>query len=318
MSKSIKLLFSVLIAVLVVAAYLIANNTTPGPNPKLEESGGISLHALSENEAQIVNASGVRWIRIDVSPEIDMAVKNAKAYDLKVLGILDSWMFNKNSNFTLEEWSSNVTHYVSQYTDYVDAWEIWNEPANPEINNTLLNLTLPSQENMSKIVEFYSSMVKTASPIIREYDPTAKIVLFGGLNLWSGNDPHLELDMNFSSELADKNIAQYGDAISVHAYPWSKTGETTVWQRYDEALAYYSELFALEIWVTETGLSIDFEGESAQAQYMHDALPYFEGKVAKVFWYSLMDNAWEDKRFGLIDGETPRPAYYELQKLLAK
>ena len=138
MSKSIKLLFSVLIAVLVVAAYLIANNTTPGPNPKLEESGGISLHALSENEAQIVNASGVRWIRIDVSPEIDMAVKNAKAYDLKVLGILDSWMFNKNSNFTLEEWSSNVTHYVSQYTDYVDAWEIWNKPANPEINNTLL------------------------------------------------------------------------------------------------------------------------------------------------------------------------------------
>jgi hypothetical protein len=316
MSKSIKLLFSVLIVVLVVAAYLVANNTAPATNPILKDWVGISLHALSESEAQIVNAGGARWIRTDISPEIDMAIKNAKAYDLKVLGILDSWMFNKNSNFTLEEWSGNVTHYVSQYADYVDAWEIWNEPANPKY--PLLNLNLPSQENMSKIVEFYFSMVKTASPIIREYDPTAKIVLFGGLNLWSGNAPHLELDMNFSNELADKNIAQYGDAISVHAYPWLTPVEPTVWQRYDEALAYYRELFALEVWVTETGLPIDFEGENAQAQYMHDSLAYFEGKVAKVFWYSLMDNAWEEERFGLIDGETPRLAYYELQKLLAK
>jgi hypothetical protein len=279
------------------------------------------LHSLSESEAQIVKTSGARWIRIDVSPEIDMAVKNAKAYDLKVLGILDSWMFSNQKIFTLEEWRGNVTHYVSQYADYVDAWEIWNEPANPGINNTLLNLTIFDDgenkiiyENMSKISEFYFSMVETASPIIREYDPTAKIVLFGGLNLWSGNDPHRELDMNFSSELADKNITRYGDAISVHAYPWSTTVEPTVWHSYNETLAYYRELFALEVWVTETGLSIDFEGESAQAQYMHDSLAYFEGKATMVFWYSLVDNAWEDKRFGLINGSTPRLAYYELKK----
>ena len=40
-------------------------------------------------------------------------------------------MFNKNCAFTLEEWRGNVTHYVTEYADYVDAWEIWNEPTSP-------------------------------------------------------------------------------------------------------------------------------------------------------------------------------------------
>ena len=75
--------------------------------------------------------------------------------------------------------------------------------------------------------------------------------MFGGLNLWSGGDPHLELHKNFSRELANRNIEQYGDAVSLHAYPWSETIEATLWQRYDEALAYYRELFDLEFWVTE-------------------------------------------------------------------
>ena len=114
---------------------------------------GISLHSLSANEAQLVNESGAHWIRIDASGDFESAVTNAKAYNLSVLGILDSWMFNKSSIFTLEEWRSNVTHYVSQYADYVDAWEIWNEPANPTY--PLLNVNISSQENMSQIVEFY-------------------------------------------------------------------------------------------------------------------------------------------------------------------
>jgi hypothetical protein len=305
-----------LIIVLVIGTYFIANRPRPAPNPIDNNWAGISLHSLSASEAQIVNASGARWIRIDASEKLsgfNASIKNAKAYNLSVLAILDSWMFNKNSTFTLEEWRGNVAYYVSQYADYVDAWEIWNEPANPNINNTLLNLTLPSQENMSKIVQFYFSMIQIASPIIRQYDPTAKIVLFGGLNLWSGDDPNLELDEDFAQQLTNMDIEQYGDAVSVHAYPWSTKIESTVWQKYDEALAYYRELFTLEFWVTETGHYVDFEGEEAQAQYMRDALNYFEGKVAKFFWYSLLDNAWEDKSFGLIDEGTPRLAYYELK-----
>jgi hypothetical protein len=303
----------VLIIAVVIVAYLIANNTLPTSNPTENEWLGISLHSLSANEAQIVNASGARWIRIDVFPEFETAIKNAKAQNLKVLAILDSWMFDQQTTFTLEEWHDNVTHYVSQYADDVDAWEIWNEPANP--NYTLSIEKYNSTENMSQIVEFYFSMVEIASPIIRDYDPFAKIVLLGGLNLWSGDDPNLGLDKNFAQQLADMSIEQYGDAISVHAYPWMEQVEPLIWEKYSDSLAFYRKLYpSLEIWVTETGHPIDFGGESAQAQYMHDSLDYFEGKVTMLFWYSLVDNAWEDKSFGLINSdETPRLAYYELK-----
>ena len=157
----------------------------PASNPIDNDLVRISLHSLSADEAHIVNASGARWIRIDASEKLsdfNASIKNAEAYNLKVLGILDSWMFNESTIFTLEEWRGNVTYYVSQYADHVDAWEIYNEPANPRY--TLAPERFNSTESMSKIVAFYFSMVEIASPIIRQYDPTAKIVLFGGLNLW--------------------------------------------------------------------------------------------------------------------------------------
>ena len=94
--------------------------------------------------------------------------------------------------------------------------------------------------------------------------------------------------------------------------------EPIIWEKYSDSLSFYRELNpSLAIWLTETGHPTDFEGESTQAQYMHDSLDYFEGKVAMFFWYSLVDNAWQDKSFGLIDADgTPRLAYYELKKWL--
>lgn len=307
----------VLTIIAILGAYIIANIGTPTSNSNANICAGISVHALSANEAQLISDSGARWIRIDVFEGFETSITNAKAYNLSVLGILGSWMFNKQTVFTLEEWRNNVTYYVSQYSDYVDAWEIYNEPANPKY--PIAPEEYNSTEEMSGVVEFYFSMVKIASPIIREHDPTAKIVLLGGLNLWSGGDPHFTLDKEFAQQLAAKNITQYGDAISVHAYPWSTKVESSIWQKYDEALAYYSELCPLEIWVTETGHPVEFEGESGQAQYMSDSLKYFERKVTVLFWYSLVDNDWEENGFGLIDNEIPRLAYYEMQnKLIGK
>ena len=72
-----------MILIFAVAIYLIL---TPSKNDWV----GISLHSLSAKEAQIVNASGASWIRIDVFPEFENSIKNAKAYDLNVLAILDS------------------------------------------------------------------------------------------------------------------------------------------------------------------------------------------------------------------------------------
>ena len=315
-----------LVIIIIVSAYFLSNSILADhPVDKLPsiDSGfvGISLHSLSMIDAREVNESGAGWIRLDASDalsDFNASVRNAKAYNLSVLCILDSWMFNKSSTFTLEEWRSNVTYYVSQYADYVDAWEIWNEPANPTYPLLDLNVTNEdSQQNMQTIVNFYYSMAQAASPIIRQYDPTAKIVLFGGLNLWSGNDPHLAFDKDFASQLAAKNIAQYGDAMSVHAYPWTQKVESSIWQKYTDSLTYYKELYpTLEVWLTETGHPANFDGEAGQAQYIVDTLGYFQGKVTHLFWYSLTDNSWEENGFGLINHDgTARLAYQELKKL---
>jgi hypothetical protein len=305
-----------LIAVLIICAFVV---TVPPPSsPSIERSWiGICVHALSANNALLVSKSGAGWIRIDVSPDFGEAVVNAKAYNLSVLGILASWMFNQSTIFTLEEWHSNVAYYVSQYADYVDAWEIWNEPANSNPNWTLLGLDIPSQENMSRVVQFYFSMVQVASPIIRQYDPSAKIVLFGGLNLWSGDDPHLDLDKEFARQLAAMNVTQYGDGLSVHAYPWMVRVESLVWEKYDESLSYYCELYAsFDVWVTETGFPAMPAGVSRQAQYLREVLPFFRGKVTRLFWYSLLDNTGDPARFGLVGNGTLRLAYYALQEQL--
>jgi hypothetical protein len=294
-------LLSILLAILLIGCYLISNNTSRSIISK--DWLGISLHELSEDEAKTVKDSTATWIRIDASQNhLETALDNAKEHDLKVLTILDSWMFNKTIEFTLDEWMGNVTFYVSKYASQVDAWEIWNEPAHP-------NFTIPAEK--------YFSMVQIASSIIRQYDPSAKILLFGGLHLWSGVDSQLELDMELANQLAAQNIEEYGDAISIHAYPWMGQVEVWVWEKYDDSLEYYQELFpSLEVWVTETGQSIDDFGESGQAKYIHDALQYFNKKVAKLFCYCLVDNPWENK-FGIInENGAPRSAYYELKKSL--
>ena len=317
---------AVLVIAVVVGAYFVVSTIQPKNTPKNEnEYLGVSVHSLSLNEARLVNESGARWIRIDVSKGFGDSVANAKAYNLSVLGILNSWTMNCQMVFSLEEWRSNVTYYLSNYAEYVDAWEIWNEPANPAPNWTLLNLTIEQkpniiiQQNMSQIVDFYFSMVQTASPIIRQYDPTAEIVLFGGLNLYSGGAPNLQLDKEFAQQLAAMKIEQYGDAISVHAYPWMNKTEPRVWDSYTESLEYYSGLFtnkSLEIWVTETGQSIEDGDVGGQSEYLGDVLGFFRGDVTRVFWYSLVDNLNDGKSFGLIDGTLPRPSYYALQDFI--
>ena len=325
MKRIMSLVIAVLVAVIVIAGFLILPSSPPVPEPSKisPDSVGICVHSLSESDEKLVNDSGARWIRIDVSSDFGAAVENAKAYNLSVLGILDSWMMGNSTVFTLEEWRGNVTQYVSHYASWVDAWEIWNEPMNPSLNWTLLNLTIEQkpniiiEQNMSRIVSFYFDMARAASPIIRQYDPSAKILLFGGLNLYSGDASNLELDKEFARQLAAKDIQKFGDAIAVHAYPWSGQVETKVWQSYTSSLVYYRGLFnqSLDVWITETGQNLTASGEFGQAQYLTEALNFFRGEVSHVFWYSLHDENSSKGDFGLIqDNGAPRSSYGQLQK----
>ena len=283
---------------------------------------GVCVHQyLATPAVAIINNSGVGWVRIDAADSATTDFQRLKTQNQKILAVLDAEMFHSSPtvNFTLEAWQNSVQYYASTFP-YVDAWEIWNEPSSTQY--PLLGLNVSEPENLNIMADFYFSMVQTASHIIRQYNPSATIVLFGGLTLYSGEDPCLEIDKSFATLLAPRNITDYGDAISVHAYPWG-VNQPCVWGNYSESLTFYKNLFqakdGLQYWLTETGQKTDVEGEVGQAKYMTDALDFFQGKVDRFFWYSLIDYAPGYGRFGLV-GKLPecipRPALEVLQDFI--
>ncbi len=300
-----------LLIVLSSAGYVIINNrnlTPQNETPKISpETVGVCVHNLTEQDAQLISQSGAKWVRIDCNGSAFSSwVQTAKAHNLSVLAILGSWMFNGSCSITLEDWESNVTDYVTKNAQFVDAWEIWNEPASTE----------PGWQLQAD----YFSMVKIVSPIIRNSDPTAKIVLLGGLQLYKGSPDVPAEDKAFAQNLP-ANITDYGDAISVHAYPWGNT-PTSVWtSQYASSLQYYPGLFgSLEVWVTETGQNITDCGgnEQQQAQYLADSLDFFNGKVSHVFLYALQDDNPTASDFGLVTSNgNPREVFTTLQRKLA-
>ncbi len=297
----------VLVITVVLLAFFISANNTPSPKAEPVKVNadfvGICTHWLSGEDAKLVKGSGAGWIRVDASVNFSEAVVNAKAQNLRVLGILDSGMFNWSMNFLLTDWQNNVTDYVSKHAGYVDAWEIWNEPS---------SLDYPVH------VTKYFDMVRIASPIIRQYDPSAKILLFGGLHLFSDGAPNLETDKAYAKKLAEWNITMYGDVISVHAYTWGNN-ESVVWEKYAESLNFYRSLFgSLEVWVTETGKPLEEGNDQITAQYLSGAFKFFRDEnvnVTRVFWYLLSDYSLDGKCFGLTLQNQTRPAYDEMRKI---
>src|SRR5512146_2804530 len=120
MKRAVWLAVSTLIFVVLVAGFIVPPqpllqliSSTPSPLPMptpaprtKSDSIGICVHSLPEKDAQLVSQSGAQWIRIDCNSsdsKFGDYLRNAKAYNLSVLAILDGWMFSGNTDFTLED-----------------------------------------------------------------------------------------------------------------------------------------------------------------------------------------------------------------------
>lgn len=196
-------------------------------------------------------------------------------------------------------WLNYVTYTVTQVRDYVDAYEIWNEP-----NIEGFNYELQADG------EDYAKLYLASKKIINELDPTATVVC--GAIAGYGED-----DINYGKQIFDHiktqgNINELVDAFSIHIY--SKlddehyaTGLNT-WESFFDSYGYTGE-----VWMTENGVYSDGASgrtESAQAamvakfgiqweKYLKD-----NNRTGVNFWYDLRNDvgiSTKEDSFGLVD-----------------
>lgn len=137
--------------------------------------------------------------------------KFLKKHGITTMGVLyraPKWAIKRNIKYNslvpprnpeeLKLWRKYVETAVKTFGPYVDDWEVWNEPG-----------WWGGVKNAANAETFYK-MVKIAAPIIRKYDPTAKIVASIYEGKWMGDkNDNFEKFLSFGAW-------KYFDVVSVH------------------------------------------------------------------------------------------------------
>ena len=169
--------------------------------------------------------------------------KFLRKHGISVMGVLyraPRWAIKRNIKYNsmvpprneeeLKLWGKYVETAVKIFGPYVDDWEVWNEPG-----------WWGGVKNAADAETFFK-MVKVAAPIIRKYDPGAKIVASIYEGKWMGDKSD-----NFEKFLAF-GAWKYFDVVSVH-------GEGTGYAKWKDEINPLMKKYAgriYPIWNTES------------------------------------------------------------------
>ena len=209
----------------------------------------------------------------------------------------------------MDAWLDYVTQVVTRYKDKVDYWQVWNEP-NIEAFN-------PSGATAAQ----YAELLKQSYGIIKNIDPTAKVV-GGGLAGVGNTDTRPYLRSMLAAGAGD-----YMDVLDVHPYKQSTGPEGYMAERLPNIQADLEQYNCddIEIWIGElgwyTGTASDAVTEEKQAAYsvrsrvMYDNFNRKEGKKGKFFWYDFQNDGttqnYSEHNYGMTENNfTPKPVYY--------
>jgi len=213
-------------------------------------------------------------------------------------GVAADTVFPKQDNPTYYNGYLNYVRYtVSQVKDYVEAYEIWNEPNVESFNY-----------NLEGTAEDYAKLYLDAKAIINELDPTAK-VLCGAI---AGTDTSSYIKNIFNYVKTKGDVNTLVDAFSFHTYTHLDdekfiSGLSSI-ETVLDACGYNGD-----VWLTEFGATADgTNGRTEAAQPMAVAKHgihwenYLKtnGREGVGFWYDLRNEVgisdYEDN-FGLFD-----------------
>lgn len=214
-------------------------------------------------------------------------------------GVEDWQTFPKQDNKDYYDgWLSYVRYTVEKVKDYVDAYEIWNEP----------NIEGFNYKNLANGTD-YAKLYLDTKAIINEFDPTAR-VLCGAV---TGYDETFGKAI-FEYVKTQGNVNELIDVFSIHEYSQLDM------EAYATALSNWESLFDSygftgDVWMTENGVTADNSNsrtETTQAQSVAKLAIQWErylkdnNRNGVSFWYDLRNDPGQtdyEANFGLVDEE---------------
>lgn len=220
----------------------------------------------------------------------------------------------------MEGWKQYIRTVVNALGDYVDAYEVWNEP---DGMNSLL-----SAGDAAMAKAYVDCYVNTKS-LLDEIMP-GKPVLFGAL--FSGGNDRTTIafydELQSAAKKQEKNFDDIVDDISFHFYVDNRGTMNSHFYNQETRLDAYG--FTGDIWFTETGLSetvdstVNDEAPYTQAEYLPMAAIEWDryirdsGRDGVGFWYDIRNDGTNPRKyehnFGLVDyNYNEKPAFYAMK-----
>jgi Periplasmic protein TonB, links inner and outer membranes len=310
-NSKIVLLIAGFLVLLLVAQVIFQVNTraeSAGDDSDGAIISGVLAHNMNESQAKLLSENGF-FVEADVELGENSSWQNTyslcKQYNISLIGKLCHNTMNGNiSAPSSADWIQTIQTAVSNYSDVVKYWEIWNEPTD-------------STNFFAGNASEYTEMLKLAYQTIKSMSPDAVVIGLGGLHLYTGDEDWVTKGLDFARNVTDLGGMNYCDAISLHAYPW---GDYTVevGNKIAQSLQQYRDITQKPVWITETGQhsgSLGYD-EKDQASFLYESYKLMKSQnVSAYIWYELGDSEGnksspQEDTFGLFDvNSNPKLAF---------
>lgn len=296
-------------------------NNIDHPHKRNKQTIGLNVHQTLGSDAdhdalyvQRLADSNTVWVREHISYEEVMGSDSAawlKRYDQTMLQYRDNGQrvvvmlaYGTGDDVYQEpdSWKQFVRLMVKRYRNYVDVWEIWNEPDSDDY--------LSPHSNWRS----YRHILKTGSEMVRQYDPDA-IVLNGAISDITNTE--------FITQLY-KHGKRYFDDLNVHLYYCLQSDALSPdLEQLQKVIAKYRQ--NEQIWVTEFGCSTGSAGVTNKEvrrytkQVTNELLAF--NSVGPILLYTMRDRTYltddpYEAYFGLMDEELVPKLVWRWYKLL--
>lgn len=334
-------------------AMLLATVIGITPITSFAEGLGICSH-VSQGYApsasmEVVENADIEWVRdeckwdsvetakgsFSVPEGVKAYFKAAKEQGVKTLLILcygnDAYTLSNGTKSTIitmprsseseymEGWKQYVRTVAEELGDYIDAYEVWNEPDLAYANSLITS----NMSDFSGAAEVYVDMYVQTKEILSAIQP-GKPVLFGCKCDGGTSESTTAFydEMKAVAQANGKTFNDYVDDVSIHFYAADVKDAASILSDWDSTFDKYG--FTGNVWLTETGLSETVEEDFTQEEYLHMVALDFDrsmkesGREGVSFWYDLRNDGTDstdyESNFGLVDYYyNEKPLFYAMK-----